>query len=160
MSTAYNAAARGQPAPTGRSSERETLRAIVRLAQIALGSGDAAPPAASAAAPRSLATQAKARYAARRHRDRAFGAHPNLFADPAWDIMLDLCAAQHDGRAVSVSSACIAASVAPTTALRWIATLEGRGLVERTADDRDGRRHFLKLSIEGLRLVEQALAGY
>jgi hypothetical protein len=41
-----------------------------------------------------------------------------LFADPAWDIMLDLAAARLEGKQVSVSSLCIAAEVPTTTALR------------------------------------------
>jgi hypothetical protein len=45
---------------------------------------------------------------------------PALFADPAWDILLDLAAARIDGRMVAVSSLCIAAAVPATTALRWI----------------------------------------
>ena len=45
-----------------------------------------------------------------------------LFADPAWDIMLDLFAARIEGKDITVSSAGIAACVPPTTALRWSAT--------------------------------------
>lgn len=101
---------------------------------------------------------AKLLYAARRRRDRAFSNHADLLFDPVWDILLDLFVAWHDRRTVSVSSACLAACAAPTTALRWIATLEGRGLIERTPDFEDRRRHFVSLSPEGLALVEDALA--
>jgi hypothetical protein len=41
----------------------------------------------------------------------------DLFADPGWDILLDLYAARQEGKQVSVSSLCIAAAVPPTTAL-------------------------------------------
>src|SRR5690606_28555572 len=44
----------------------------------------------------------------------------DLFADPAWDILLDLTAARVERTRVSVTSLCIASGVPPTTALRWI----------------------------------------
>lgn len=70
----------------------------------------------------------------------------DLFADPAWDMLLDLLAARLEGDRVSVSSLCIASAVPPTTALRWIRTLSEQGLVERHADPLDGRRIFIQLA--------------
>jgi hypothetical protein len=81
---------------------------------------------------------------ARRLRDQFFQAE--LFADPAWDMLLDLMAARLERRAVAVSSLCIAAAVPPTTALRWIKTMTDAGLFLRVADPRDGRRVFIELS--------------
>jgi hypothetical protein len=69
-----------------------------------------------------------------------------LFADPAWDMLLDLFAAELERRKVSVSSLCIAAAVPPTTALRWIGTLHDAGLFERQADPSDRRRAYIALS--------------
>lgn len=80
----------------------------------------------------------------RRLRDEFFG--EELFADPAWDMMLDLMAARLSGERVSVSSLCIASAVPPTTALRWIRHLTDRGIVERRPDPHDGRRVFIALS--------------
>ncbi|WP_336957767.1 winged helix DNA-binding protein [Sphingobium aquiterrae] len=80
----------------------------------------------------------------RRLRDQFLPA--DLFADPAWDMMLDLMAARLAGERVSVSSLCIAAAVPPTTALRWIRQLTDRGMLERHADPTDGRRVFIALS--------------
>lgn len=80
----------------------------------------------------------------RRLRERYFDAA--LFADPGWDILLDLYAAQDEGAQVSVSSLCIAASVPPTTALRWIANMTGAGMLVRVQDPEDARRVFIKLS--------------
>lgn len=80
----------------------------------------------------------------RRLRDQFFNA--DLFADPAWDIMLDLYAAGMEGRQVSVSSLCIAASVPPTTALRWITSMTDNGLLTRKQDPHDARRVFIMLS--------------
>ena len=88
--------------------------------------------------------QVRAVIKARRARERYFAAE--LFSDPAWDMMLDLMAARLEGRAVSVSSLCIAAAVAPTTALRWIARMTEEGLLDRRADSTDRRRAFMALT--------------
>ncbi len=80
----------------------------------------------------------------RRMRDRFFDA--GLFADPGWDILLDLYAAQDEGKPVSVSSLCIAAAVPPTTALRWITNMTEAGLLLRVQDQGDARRVFIELA--------------
>lgn len=71
---------------------------------------------------------------------------PGLLADPAWDILVDLYAATAEGARVSVSSACIAARVPATTALRWVGKLCEEGMINRRSDPLDGRRHFLTLT--------------
>ncbi len=81
---------------------------------------------------------------ARRLRDLQFP--DGLFEDPAWDMLLDLYAADLEGAQVSVSSLCIAAAVAPTTALRWIGRMTEAGLFERQPDPFDRRRAFMALS--------------
>lgn len=80
----------------------------------------------------------------RRLREQFFD--PALFADPAWDMLLDLLAARIERAQVAVSSLCIAAAVPPTTALRWIKTMTDHGIFERCADPDDGRRIFIRLS--------------
>ena len=82
----------------------------------------------------------------RRLRDRFFP--PDLFADPAWDILLDLKAAAQEGQQVSVSSLCIAAAVPPTTALRWVTVMTDSGMLLRRQDPTDARRVFIELSPE------------
>lgn len=69
-----------------------------------------------------------------------------LFADPAWDMLLDLTAARVEHSRVSVTSLCIASGVPPTTALRWISQLTDAGLFRRVEDDTDRRRAFIQLS--------------
>lgn len=76
---------------------------------------------------------------------RQFGGE-GLFEDPAWDMLLDLFAAELEGAQVSVSSLCIAAGVAPTTALRWIAKMTEMDLFIRHPDPVDRRRAFMTLS--------------
>ena len=81
---------------------------------------------------------------ARRMRARFFD--EQLFADPAWDMLLDLLQAEIAQHRVPVSSLCIAAAVPATTALRWIKTMTDAGLFARRADPHDGRRIFVELS--------------
>ncbi len=81
---------------------------------------------------------------ARRLRERFF--RQGLFADPAWDMLLDLMAARLEGQQVAVSSLCIAAAVPSTTALRWIKALTEAGLFVRRADREDRRRVYIELS--------------
>ncbi|VVT24527.1 conserved hypothetical protein [Sphingomonas sp. EC-HK361] len=83
---------------------------------------------------------------ARRLRDRIVG--EGLFEDPAWDMLLDLFAAHLERAQVSVSSLCIAAAVAPTTALRWIGRMTQAGLIERHPDPFDKRRVFMALTAD------------
>lgn len=70
---------------------------------------------------------------------------PQLFGEPAWDMLLDLYAARLEHTQVSVSSLCIAAAVPSTTALRWLRTLTMSGLVARRSDPHDKRRIFIEL---------------
>ncbi|GAB5348003.1 MarR family transcriptional regulator [Alteriqipengyuania sp. 357] len=90
----------------------------------------------------------------RQMRSRFFA--DGLFADPAWDILLDLTAARAEGRRVSVTSLCIASGVPPTTALRWIAQMTEQGLLLREEDMVDRRRAFVALSDKAV----EAMARY
>lgn len=82
--------------------------------------------------------------AGRQARARFFDAE--LFADPAWDMLLDLTAAHAENARVSVTSLCIAAGVPATTALRWLKQMVESGIFERVADASDRRRAFIELS--------------
>lgn len=80
----------------------------------------------------------------------------DLFADPAWDMLLDLTAARVEHVRVSVTSLCIASGVPPTTALRWISQMSDAGLFERVEDDMDRRRAFIQLTDRAV----EAMARY
>lgn len=99
--------------------------------------------------PRALRAVLKAR------RQRAKFFNPELFADPAWDMLLDLAAALQEGKVVSVSSLCIAAGVPGTTALRWINVLIEEGLFVREGDGTDRRRSNVRLTDKGARAVAE-----
>ena len=98
--------------------------------------------------------------AMRRDRDRREKFLPvRLFADPAWDMLLELYHAELRHYKVSVSNLCLASRVPPTTALRWIKTLEEAGLVTRRDDHLDGRRIYMSLSPAGLQAVGRYFAA-
>lgn len=98
-----------------------------------------------------LARQA---YALRRKRAAIFG-NPELFGEPAWDILLDLYIAHADGKPVSVSSACIGSASPPTTGLRWLGVLADEGLVVRENDADDHRRVLVRLTRAGITAMER-----
>lgn len=81
---------------------------------------------------------------ARAMRGRHFSTQ--LFADPAWDILLDLTRARLANQDVSVSSVCIAASVPMSTALRWVCQMVDIGLLHRWRDPKDRRRDLIALT--------------
>lgn len=81
-----------------------------------------------------------------RRQARAKYFDPELFADPAWDILLDLAAARSEHRQVSVTSLCIASGVPATTALRWITQMVEAGLLVRIPDPNDRRRAHIALA--------------
>ena len=90
------------------------------------------------------ADDVKAVIKARRARDSFLPAH--LFADPAWDMLLELYACELDQTRMSISNLCDASAVPATTALRWIGTLESENLIVKQSDPLDGRRVFVRLS--------------
>ena len=128
---------------------------------IAKVSTSQAGPAAAAASEISeearLAAIAHAEYASRRRRDRLFNA--DLFAEPAWDMLLDLFVQRHKQRPVSIHSLCIAAAVPTTTAFRWIGKLEARGFICRRPCPHDNRVVHVTLSESGLEMMERYLRG-
>jgi DNA-binding MarR family transcriptional regulator len=126
----------------------EVSRIAATLARLSTGPG--APPAAIAVpvsaseVPAIAAENLRAIIRARRIRSNHLPA--DLFADPAWDMLLDLLQAEIVQHRVPVSSLCIAAAVPATTALRWIKTMTDRGLLVRRDDPHDGRRVFIEMA--------------
>jgi len=101
-----------------------------------------------------FADMARATYAKRRKRSAIFG-DPELFGEPAWDILLDLYIAQAEEKPVSVSSACIGSASPPTTGLRWLGVLAEQGLIEREHDPEDQRRVLVHLTEKGLGAMDE-----
>lgn len=111
-------------------------------------------PARPALSERRYLALARQAYGLRRKRAAIFG-NPELFGEPAWDILLDLYIAHAEGKPVSVSSACIGSAAPPTTGLRWLGVLADAGLVIRENDAGDNRRVLVRLSPAGITAMER-----
>jgi DNA-binding MarR family transcriptional regulator len=125
----------------------EVARIAAALARLSTGpqlGGRATEHPPSADLPDVSAETVRAVIRARRLRSRYFS--EELFADPAWDMLLDLLHAEIAQLRVPVSSLCIAAAVPATTALRWLKTMTQQGLFVRRADPHDARRVFVELA--------------
>jgi DNA-binding MarR family transcriptional regulator len=117
---------------------------LARLSSGPAGAPATPPPAVGDDIPAVAVESVRSVIRARRLRARYFS--EELFADPAWDMLLDLLQAEISQLRVPVSSLCIAAAVPATTALRWLKTMVRQGLFVRRADPHDGRRVFVELS--------------
>jgi DNA-binding MarR family transcriptional regulator len=132
-----------------RQLSEEVSRIASTLARLSTGPATGIRPAeapATGEAPPVSAETVRSVIRARRLRARYF--QEDLFADPAWDMLLDLLQAEIAQLRVPVSSLCIAAAVPATTALRWLKTMVSQGIFIRRADPHDGRRVFVELAPE------------
>lgn len=91
-----------------------------------------------------LAALARNEHQARRMREAYIPT--GQFGEPAWDILLDLFAHTILNTEIQMTSAQIAAHCPPTTALRYIETLESEGMIVRRKSESDGRVTYLKLT--------------
>jgi DNA-binding MarR family transcriptional regulator len=142
-----------------RQLSEEVSRIASTLAR--LSTGPSTPPSFLSPAPAGDAPAVSAETVrnvirARRLRARYFS--EELFADPAWDMLLDLLQAEIAQLRVPVSSLCIAAAVPATTALRWLKTMVSQGLFVRRADPHDGRRVFVELAPEASQALRRFFA--
>lgn len=98
-------------------------------------------------------------YLSRRKIDECFEM-VGFATSPAWDIMLDLFHNEEKGKSVSITSACIGAACASTTALRWLEVLVSRSLIERNEDPKDRRRSYVALTVRGRNATMKALKAH
>jgi hypothetical protein len=128
----------------------------LRIAGIeALMAFQADPTSALDYSDEALATIATRVYRSRRRRARHFD--PQMFAEPAWDMLLDLFIAKARGKQIRTISLCHASEVPATTALRWIGVLAKHGLVERRLAPDDQRAKLIALTDKGYRVMRQYL---
>jgi DNA-binding MarR family transcriptional regulator len=117
---------------------------------------------AAGAAPAALTSPQRVREILKARAARRKFFNEQLFADPAWDMLLELYALKCEDLRISVSKLSHAAGVPGTTALRWIDKLEQEQLLFRKDDPLDGRRIWIELSDKGLermRAYLQHLSG-
>jgi len=73
--------------------------------------------------------------AARRIRERQLG--EDLFADPAWDLLLEAFASDLGQKRTTVSELCQATNVPQSVAIRWIKKLEQDEWLIRSQDEQE-----------------------
>ena len=83
---------------------------------------------------------------------------PDLFGEPGWDILLDLYRAELGQERLAISSIGLSSGTAPTTTIRWLNTLESKGLIRREPDPLDARRIFASLTGETVRVLDAMFA--
>src|SRR5690349_17108157 len=82
--------------------------------------------------------------------------HDEARPDPAvFDVVDAVEAAELDGHAVTVGDIAVALDVAQPRASKLVAAAVEAGLIERAADQRDGRRALLIRTVAGRELCER-----
>ena len=102
-----------------------------------------------------LLETARALYRERRLRARHFAG--SLFAEPTWDMLLDLFIADCERRKITIKSVCIGANVPTTTAMRHLRWLHEQGLVERLSHPRDARSTHVRLTAVAITAMQNYL---
>lgn len=91
----------------------------------------------------------------RRLRDSVFPT--GLFAEPAWDMLLDLYISEHSRRRLVVSDLGRLAGVPGTTALRHLGDLVDAGVVARQNSPSDGRRIYVTLTQDATEKLDRLM---
>lgn len=88
---------------------------------------------------------ARRAYRRRLYRREVIGTS-KLFAEPAWEMLIDLFIRECEGKKVATSALCLASTVPPSTALRRVNDLCTAGYIMKVEDPDDGRRHFVEMT--------------
>jgi DNA-binding MarR family transcriptional regulator len=103
----------------------------------------------------SLEQRARGMLESRRRRVAIFG--PQIFAEPAWDMLLILYLSG-GGRRQTQTSLGELSGASRSTAMRWIDYLACRDLVRREEHPTDKRRNFVSLTEKGRNLLDLYLS--
>lgn len=116
-----------------------------------------APDLADAAEARARARAwAERLYAERRRRDALFP--PDLFGEPAWDLLLAMFTARERGQAMILCRAYKAAGVTDTTGRRLLDRMESEGLITRRRAPRSRKMRIVELTDRSVALLVDFLA--
>ena len=88
-------------------------------------------------------------------RERLIG--PQASCKPAWSMLIELLIAQIRQETRCVGTLTRAAGIKNTTALRWIEWLQDHKLIVRQPDPRNRLRVFIRLTLEGRKVVKAML---
>jgi len=93
--------------------------------------------------------------ASRRGREAAFGRE--LFADPAWDILLELFAANLGRRRMSRADLAKSVDIPEASLIRWVHALTARGLVVSIAEPFERETIFHELTDSGATAMKRLM---
>jgi DNA-binding MarR family transcriptional regulator len=102
-----------------------------------------------------LGQVARQLYVERRARDKLIPG--KILHEGGWDLLLDLYACTSKGERVCVTSACAAACVPASTAIRLITKLERAGFVRREIETADRRIRYLFLTEQAQEMMSSFL---
>lgn len=80
---------------------------------------------------------------------------PDLFAEPAWDLLLELFVADAEGRRLTARQVCGRSSIPPSVMSRWLNHLSQSGFV--VGDGKGDLDDLLTLSAEMLAKIEDMM---
>ncbi len=86
-------------------------------------------------------------------------AAPELFGDPAWEMLIDLFIHERQQKDLSISALCVPVGLPMSSALRLVQKLCDAGLVRRIRDPIDGRRSIIRLMPATSRLLAAYFAA-
>lgn len=130
-----------------------------RLATIAQEFADRiekVPPPQAGSADADVTLEARAQRVLNERRRRGKFLPPELFHEPAWDMMLALFIAHGERRTVNVGTLVTYSDAPVTTSQRWIEHLHRLGQINRVGDPVDRRRIEISLTDRGL----SAMVGF
>lgn len=116
-----------------------------------------AEPASGEPDRHSLLSKARLVLGARRIRSQYF--HPDLFGEPAWEILLALYVAEESGPRFTTSRLAEWIGTPLTTVARWVKALEEQSLVGRADHPTDRRVVFIHLLDKGRKALDAYLAA-
>lgn len=95
----------------------------------------------------SAAALANARIVTHRRllRQQLIGA-PELFGDPAWEMLVDLFLHEGQGKDLSIGALCVPVGLPTSSALRLVQKLCDADILQRIDDPVDGRRSIIRLA--------------
>ncbi len=117
------------------------------------------PPSNANSEPAPLLSGKRVRDIARLRASRANYFPVDLFAEPAWDILLNLYASHLDQRRECIGGIIALSGVPATTGLRWVHKLADEKLILLSDDPFDQRRKWVALSPKAVSGLESFFAS-
>jgi DNA repair protein RadC len=79
---------------------------------------------------------------------------PELFGEPAWEMLIEAFIQEAEGVKIAVNTLCRSSTATPSTALRIFNKLCQARLLVKVGDPNDGRRHFVELTLRSRKALD------